>query len=394
MTGESRSSKASLESLKGINKSAKLKFNQPEVPTRDGYGDALLALGAENKNIFVLCADLSESTRVLRFKERFPERFIEVGVAEQNLVTVGSGLAAMGKIPFVSSYAIFCPGRCWEQIRTTIGYNNRNVKIIGAHAGISVGPDGATHQALEDIALMRCMPNMIVIVPADYQETIKATKAIAKHDGPSYMRFARDKTHQFTTKHSPFSIGKAIVLKEGKDLAIMGCGPVLYDCLAAALALQKKGIDAMVINCHTVKPLDRQAIISAAKNCGAVLTVEEAQIIGGLGSAVAELLGEAMPVPLKRIGVRDHYGESGQPAELLSKFGFSKEHIVSAAEGLIARIGRNVPVIVDKISREQRSRIKTLSKGKERNIKRQSAIKIKKHISPHNKKIQKHLRKR
>jgi len=222
---------------------------------------------------------------------------------------------------------MFCPGRCWEQIRTTICYNNSNVKVIGAHAGVSVGPDGATHQALEDIAIMRTLPNMIVVVPADYEQTKKATHAVAKYKGPAYMRFAREKTPQFTSKRTPFTIGKAQVLKQGHDVVIIGAGPVVYECLVAAEMLQKDGINAMVINSHTIKPLDTKTILAAAKKCSCVVTVEEAQIIGGLGGAVAEFLSEAYPTKMKRIGVNDHFGESGSPDQLLKKFGFDSKSI-------------------------------------------------------------------
>src|SRR3989344_4311945 len=248
-----------LPNLRGLNKEMDLNFKRDKVPTRDGYGEALLELG-KDKKIMVLCADLTESTRVDQFRAKFPAQFIEVGVAEQNLVTVASGLAHVGKIPFVSSYACFCPGRCWEQIRTTICYNNNNVKIIGAHAGISVGPDGATHQALEDIALMRALPNMIVIVPADYEQTKKATQAIADYIGPSYLRFAREKTSQLTSAKTPFKIGKAQILKDGHDLALIAAGPVLHETLQAALLLQQHNINSMVINCHTIKPLDQETV--------------------------------------------------------------------------------------------------------------------------------------
>jgi transketolase len=316
------------KNLKKVNKKENLNFFRQRFPTRNGYGDALVELGKTNKKIMVLCADLTGSTRVDKFAKKLPKQFVEIGVAEQNLVTVASGLAAVGKIPFVSSYAMFCPGRCWEQIRTTICYNDRNVKVIGAHSGISVGPDGATHQALEDIAIMRSLPNMIVVVPVDYQQTKKATKALAKYKGPAYMRFAREKTEQMTTSRTPFKIGKAQVFKEGKDIVLIGSGPVVYECLAAALKLQEKGIDAMVINCHTIKPLDEKTILAAAKKCKKVVTVEEAQITGGLGGAISEFLSETYPVKIKRIGVRDHFGESGEPEELLKKFGFSSENIV------------------------------------------------------------------
>lgn len=319
-----------LPNLRGLSKEMDLNFKRDKVPTRDGYGEALLELG-KDKKIMVLCADLAESTRVETFRARFPSQFIEVGVAEQNLVTVASGLAHLGKIPFVSSYACFCPGRCWEQIRTTICYNNQNVKIIGAHAGISVGPDGATHQMLEDIALMRVLPNLVVIVPADYEQTKKATKAIAAHKGPTYLRFAREKTEQMTTIKTPFEIGKAQVLKEGGDIVIIGAGPLVYECLLAAGLLQERGIHAMVINCHTIKPLDKNTILNAAQKCKRVLTVEEAQVNGGLGGAIAELLSEEHPTKLKRIGTLDRYGESGEPDELIKKFGLGSEFIFKEA---------------------------------------------------------------
>ncbi len=325
-----------LTSLRDVNKRLALNFQRQKVATRDGYGDALLVLG-KDRRVMVLCADLTESTRVEKFRERYPQQFVEIGVAEQNLVTVASGLAAVGKIPFVSSYACFCPGRCWEQIRTTICYNNQNVKIIGAHAGISVGPDGATHQMLEDIALMRALPNMVVVVPADYGQTVQATKAMAGFYGPAYMRFAREKTEQMTTSMTPFEIGKAQVFKEGRQIALIAAGPVVYQCLEAALLLQKEGISAMVINSPSIKPLDNTTILRAARKCRRIITVEEAQIAGGLGGAVAELLSEKLPTPLHRIGIRDHFGESGSPDELLVKFGFSGEHIYKEARRMIKR---------------------------------------------------------
>ena len=314
-----------------------LNFHRQRIPTRNGYGDALVQLGARNKNIMVLCADLAGSTRVDKFAKKYPKQFVEMGVAEQNLVTVAAGLAAIGKIPFVSSYAAFCPGRCWEQIRTTICYNDQNVKVIGAHAGISVGPDGATHQALEDIATMRSLPNMVVVVPADYEQTKKATKALAKYKGPAYMRFAREKTEQMTTSKTPFEIGKAQIFRNGDDVALIGAGPVVYECLDAAERLAAKGISVMVINYHTIKPLDTKTILAAAKKCKHVVTVEEAQITGGLGGAVAEFLSETYPTKLKRIGVKDHYGESGSPDELLKKFGFSGSHIYKETLRLLKR---------------------------------------------------------
>ncbi len=321
---------SAVTALHNLNSQMKLNFFKEMIPTRNGYGDALVKLGRD-KRIMVLCADLTESTRVEKFREKYPQQFIEMGVAEQNMVTVASGLAAVGKIPFVSSYAVFCPGRCWEQIRTTICYNDRNVKIIGAHAGISVGPDGATHQALEDISLMRSLPNMIVVVPADYEQTKKATEEIAKYNGPAYMRFAREKTAQMTTSKTPFQIGKAQVLKEGWDIAIIAAGPLLFQCLEAAVLLQESGVDAMIINSHTIKPLDEKTILMAAQRCRRVITVEEHQVIGGLGSAVAEFLSENCPVKMKRIGMPDSFGESGSPDELLDKFGLNAERIYKEA---------------------------------------------------------------
>lgn len=310
-----------------LNSRMRLDLTREKMPTRNGYGDALVEIGKKNKDVVVLCADLAESTCVEKFAKAYPDRFVEIGVAEQNLVTVGSGLAAVGKIPFVSSYAAFCPGRCWEQIRTTICYNNQKVNIVGAHAGISVGPDGATHQMLEDVALMRVLPNMTVVVPCDYEQTRRVTSALVSWKGPTYMRFTREKTMQMTTARTPFKIGEAQVFCDGSDVVLIGCGPVVWECVEAARKLGAVGISAMVINCHTIKPIDSKTIVAAARKCGRVVTVEEGQVTGGLGGAVAELLSGVYPVPIKRIGVQDHFGESGEPGELLHKFGFSAEHI-------------------------------------------------------------------
>ena len=309
--------------------------NIKQVPTRDGYGHGIVELGEKDKNVVVLCADLTDSTRSNLFKDRFPDRFIEIGVAEQNLVTVAAGLAAVGKIPFVASYATFCPGRCWEQIRTTICYNDQNVKIVGAHAGISVGPDGATHQALEDIALMRVLPNMVVVVPCDANEAKKATIAVGKIKKPAYVRFARDKTPVFTTEKTPFELGKAEIYKDGKDVTIIACGILVYQALLAAKELEKERIEATVMNCHTVKPLDGKTIINAVRKTGAVVTVEEHQIIGGLGGAVSEYLSENYPVPLKRVGIQDRFGESGTPNELLKKFGLTYIDIIESVKSVL-----------------------------------------------------------
>lgn len=302
------------------------------APTRDGYGQGLIIAGDTNKNVIVLCADLTESTRSLAFKQKYPERFVEVGVAEQHMAALAAGFAAAGKIPFIASYAMFSPGRNWEQIRTTIGYNNQPVKIAGAHAGISVGPDGATHQAIEDIAIVRPIPNMTLIVPCDAIEARKATIAAVAVNGPVYLRFAREKTPIVTTDSTPFTIGKAEVYADGSDVAIIACGTMVSEALNAALLLQNEGISATVINCHTIKPLDAVTILAAAKTCGCIVTAEEHQVTGGLGGAIAELVSSSHPVPIVRIGVQNQYGQSGSPEELLKHYGLKAEHISAAAK--------------------------------------------------------------
>ena len=306
-------------------------------PIRKGFGRGLLEAGKQNDNVVAACADLTESTQMGLFKEAFPERFVEVGVAEQNLVTVGAGLAAMGKIPFVSSYAAFSPGRNWEQIRTTICMNDRPVKIVGSHAGVSVGPDGATHQMLEDIAMMRVLPNMVVVAPGDSIEAEKATLALAKDKRPGYIRLAREATPIITTKDTPFELGKAYVFSPGDDITIIATGTMTYLALVAAEKLYKDGIEAEVVHAPTIKPLDNVTILKSVKKTGVVITVEEAQINGGLGGAVAELLGEELPTPIKRIGMRDHFGESGKPDELLSKYKMDKEAVVEAVRRVLKR---------------------------------------------------------
>jgi transketolase len=299
--------------------------------TRKGFGRGLLAAGKRDENVVAACADLTDSTQMSLFRDAFPERFIEVGVAEQNLVTVGSGLAAMGKIPFVSSYAAFSPGRNWEQIRTTICLNDQPVKIVGNHAGLYTGADGATHQMLEDIALMRVLPNMVVIVPGDAVEAEKATLALAADKRPAYLRLAREATPILTTADTPFAIGKAYVFARGADVTIIATGTMTYHALIAAEKLFKDGIDAEVLHVPTIKPLDAKTILESVKKTKCVVTVEEAQINGGLGGAVAELLGEEMPVPMRRIGVKDRFGESGKPEQLLKHFGLTEHHIMLAA---------------------------------------------------------------
>ncbi len=306
-----------------------------EEPIRKGFGRGLAEAGRRDVRVVAACADLTESTQMHLFKEAFPERFIEIGVAEQNLVTVGSGMAAMGKIPFVSSYAAFSPGRNWEQIRTTICLNDRPVKIIGSHAGVSVGPDGATHQMLEDIALMRVLPNMIVLAPGDSIEAEKATLAMALNKSPNYMRLAREATPVFTTTDTPFEIGKAYIYAPGQDLTIISTGSMTYLALVAAEKLFTKGIDVEVIHTPTIKPLDEATILKSVRKTKHVITIEEAQAAGGLGGAVAELLSEICPVPIIRMGMKDRFGESGKPAELLEHFGLTANHIILNAHHLL-----------------------------------------------------------
>lgn len=296
-------------------------------PIRKGFGRGLLEAGKRNEQVVAACADLTDSTQMSLFAKEFPERYVEIGVAEQNLVTVASGMAAMGKIPFVSSYAAFSPGRNWEQIRTTICLNDRPVKVVGSHAGISVGADGATHQMLEDIALMRVLPNMVVIAPCDGVEAEKATLALAQDSRPAYLRLAREATPIVTTEKTPFEIGKAYVYAEGSDVTIIATGTMTYQAMVAAEKLFKDGIDAEVIHCPTIKPLDAATILNSVQKTGRVITVEEAQVNGGLGGAVAELLSEEHPTPLKRIGIKDRFGESGKPDELLEHFGLTAKHI-------------------------------------------------------------------
>jgi transketolase len=307
-----------------------------QEPIRAGFGRGLKAAGEKYEDVVAVCADLTDSTKMSDFAKAFPERFVEIGIGEQNLVTLGSGLAAMGKIPYVSSYAAFSPGRNWEQIRTTIALNDRPVKIIGSHAGVSVGPDGATHQMLEDIAIMRAMPNMIVIAPGDSIEAEKATMAMATNGKPTYMRLAREKTPIFTTDKTPFEIGKAYLLAEGDDVTIVATGTMTYQALKAAEILAKDGIKADVLHVPTIKPLDEQAILKSVAKTRAVVTAEEAQITGGLGGAVAELLAEQMPTYLRRIGMKDRFGESGEPNELLEHFGLTGTHIAMAAHEVTA----------------------------------------------------------
>ncbi|HET7060010.1 MAG TPA: transketolase family protein [Candidatus Saccharimonadales bacterium] len=308
-----------------------------QEPIRKGFGRGLLEAGKRWNNVVAACADLTDSTQMSLFAKEFPERYIEIGVAEQNLVTTGSGLAAMGKVPFVSSYAAFSPGRNWEQIRTTICLNDRPVKIIGSHAGVSVGPDGATHQMLEDIALMRVLPNMVVIAPCDSVEAEKATIAMATDKRPNYMRLAREATPVFTTERTPFEIGKAYVFEPGEDISIIATGTMTYQALAAVDKLYKDGISAEVVHVPTIKPLDNETILKSVRKTGAVVTAEEGQINGGLGGAIAELLAEECPAPMKRIGMQDRFGESGAPDQLIEHFGLDAKHIRLAAHAVLER---------------------------------------------------------
>lgn len=294
-------------------------------PIRAGFGRGLKQAGEANDQVVALCADLTESTQMHHFKEAFPERFVEIGVAEQNLVTVASGMARAGKIPFTSSYAAFSPGRNWEQIRTTVCLNEQSVKIVGSHAGVSVGPDGATHQMLEDIALMRVLPHMVVVVPGDSVEAEKATRLLAENGKPSYIRLAREKSPIFSTAESPFEIGKAYVLREGHDVSLLGTGMMSYQLLVAAERLTQHGISAEVVHVPTIKPLDDKTILASARKTGRVVTAEEAQVAGGFGGAIAELLSEQLPTPLLRIGMYDRFGESGAPDQLLEHFGMTGE---------------------------------------------------------------------
>ncbi|MBC7512481.1 transketolase family protein [Candidatus Saccharibacteria bacterium] len=307
-------------------------------PIRAGFGRGLKKAGEADPNVVALCADLTESVQMHLFREAFPKRFIEVGVAEQNLVTVASGLARAGKIPFTASYAAFSPGRNWEQIKTTAALNDQPVKIVGGHAGLYTGPDGATHQMLEDIALMRVMPNMVVIVPGDSIEAEKATLAIAKNGKPSYLRLARDKTPIFSTAKSPFEIGKAYVLRPGTDVTLIGTGTMTYELLLAAEILAHHGVEAEVVHVPTIKPLDSDTILRSLEKTGRAVTAEEAQIVGGLGGAVVELASEHMPVPIKRLGVEDRYGESGSPREVIEHFGLDGKSLAEKIMTFVAAV--------------------------------------------------------
>ncbi len=314
-----------------------------QEPIRAGFGRGLKRAGEQDERVVALCADLTDSTQMSKFAEAFPERFVEIGVAEQNLVTVASGMARAGKIPFASSYAAFSPGRNWEQIRTTICLNDQPVKVVGSHAGISVGPDGATHQMLEDIALMRVLPNMVVVAPGDSIEAEKATLALAGNGKPSYLRLAREKTPVFTTESSPFELGRAYVLRQGSDVTLAGTGTMSYQMLMLARKLEAEGISAEVLHVPTVKPLDEETILASISKTGRIITAEEAQINAGFGSAIAELLAEKLPAPLKRLGMRDRFGESGAPAELLDHFNLTSEKMLPEVAAWVRTVPQYKP---------------------------------------------------
>ncbi|PJA33077.1 MAG: transketolase [Candidatus Zambryskibacteria bacterium CG_4_9_14_3_um_filter_42_15] len=310
-----------------------------QIPIRQGFGEGLLEAGEKNLQVVGLCADLTESTKMNLFKDKFPNRFIQMGVAEQNLASVASGLAAMGKIPFISSYAMFSPGRNWEQIRTTICYNNRPVKIVGSHAGVSVGPDGGTHQAIEDIAITRVIPRMVVISPCDSLEAKKATLASVDTGTPVYLRLAREKTPVMTTTETPFKIGEAQIFWQSTkpQVGIIATGALLHKALLSAKQLEASGIEVEVMNLGTIKPLDEKAIVTLAKKTGKIITVEEHQIRGGMGSAVAESLAKNYPVPIEFIGVDDQFGQSGTPEELIEYYGMGVGSIVKAVNKILKR---------------------------------------------------------
>ncbi len=314
--------------------------NLEKVPTRNGFGEGLLEAGKRDENIVALCCDLTESTKTDGFAKAYPKRFIQIGIAEQNLASVGSGMAAMGKIPFITSYAAFSPGRNWEQIRTTIAYNNANVKIVGSHAGISVGPDGATHQMTEDLAIMRALPNMVVMAPADVHEARKMTLAAARFVGPVYFRLGRSESPVVTTPDSPFEIGKAELMysrneAHPKKIGIVNTGSLLHNSLMAAVELETQGIGVSVLHMATIKPLDIEALLAFANDHDALVTVEEHQIAGGLGSAVAEYLSGVKPTRIERVGIKDTFGQSGEPNELIAHYGMDTKAVVEAAKRLI-----------------------------------------------------------
>lgn len=314
--------------------------DSPQIePLRAGFGRGLLEAGKQDNRVIALCADLTESTMMHLFAEEFPERFIEVGIAEQNLVTVASGMARAGKIPFTSSYAAFSPGRNWEQIKTTAALNQMPVKVIGSHTGVNVGPDGATHQMLEDLAIMRVIPNMVVLAPGDSVEAEKATLAIARSISPSYLRLARDSTPVFSHLNAPFEIGKAYILRSGTDVSLIGTGTMTYELLIASTFLSNLGIEAEVIHSPTLKPFDDETVLSSVSRTGLAVTAEEAQVCGGLGGIVAELLSSRLPRRLLRLGINDRFGESGKPRELLEHFELTGPQLAAKIAAFVQQFG-------------------------------------------------------
>ena len=307
------------------------------IPMRDGYGKALLSLCAQGENIMVLDADVAKSTRTVWVREQYPERFLDMGISEQDMVGTAAGRALSGMTPFVSTYCVFLAGRAWDQIRTTVCYNDLNVKLAGAHAGISVGPDGATHQSLEDVALMRVLPRMTVVVPCDAEETRKATLAIAKKNGPCFVRFGREAVPVITDEDTPFELGKARLCREGKDVTVFANGALVYEALQAAEALAQQGISVRVYDLHTVKPLDKEAILAAAEETGCIVTAEEHQVYGGMGGAVAECLAANHPVPMEMVAVQDCFGQSGQPDELMDHYHLNRKAIEEKIHLVLSR---------------------------------------------------------
>ena len=307
------------------------------VPMRDGYGKALMELCEKRKDVMVLDADVAKSTRTVWIRDKYPEHFLDMGIAEQDMVGTAAGLALSGMVPFASTYCVFLAGRAWDQIRTTVCYNNLNVKLGGAHAGISVGPDGATHQALEDVALMRVLPNMTVIVPCDAEETRKATLAMAERQGPCFVRFGREAVPVVTDENTPFEIGKARLCREGSDVTVFANGAMVFEAQNAADALAKEGISVRVYDLHTVKPLDEETVLKAAEETGCVVTAEEHQVNGGMGSAVAECLAKHCPVPMEFVGMQDSFGESGDPQELMDKYGLNQKTVEEKIRKVLAR---------------------------------------------------------
>ena len=305
--------------------------------TRSGFGQGLLEAGKRNQNVVALCADLTESVKMGAFKEAFPERFFQIGISEANMVGVASGLALSGKVPFIGSFAAFSTGRVYDQIRQSVAYSNTNVKIAGSHAGITLGEDGATHQILEDIGLMKMLPNMVVINPCDYNQTVQATIAAAEYIGPVYIRFGRPKVPIFISEDTPFQIGKALMLNEGKDVTILATGHLVWEAIQAGEMLAEKGIDAEIINIHTIKPLDKEAILKSVAKTGCVVTCEEHQYNGGLGDSVAQLLAQNNPKPIEYVGINDKFGESGKPEDLMVKYGLKSQNILKAVEKVIKR---------------------------------------------------------